>query len=698
MSIKIPDGMPRNLPQLNQFQPTESTPLRIEPLRRIEQMRNPLYPIYPNPVSCDPKQPLHKPPAQTDLEIHTQEFVVQTKLIQIVNHPHAFNPSIIRWNGGILLCFRELDDWQKSYLGLVWVDEAMRPISPVQMLSTEVESGFEDVRLVAVQDKLYIVYSGTPSNPPKLENDKKKLIGSSGYNVRIRAAELVYDKEFSVHNDESFIIFDGENPNRPEKNWVPFEHNGELLFSYSLSPHKVLRPIWGTGRCETVSPGDYKIESHLGELRGGTPGILLENGKILSFFHTQKHMESRHSLGQPTPHYFMGAYLYSSDMPFEITHISPEPIVGPGFYNGRFYKPHWHSVNVVFPGGFIMQESDGKKYAWVLYGRQDHEIWAAKIDVDNLLKSLVEVKNPPSTLPKDFSLTQFLRASFFQELREKYEERGNRVAAKNASRLSFTSKNNPLRKLNPNYIKALCEDPSKAVSSAFRNQLECKNGSSGRVVLAVDIKGQTLAFKQGKVLNDWNIGKRLSDPRFMECYTIFRTEEGDSPDQNGVLVMEFIDGKNLFAEMQSWETIPDTFSTIFLELTQAFRYLISEKILPHDLHPGNIMVKPNGAIKCIDYGHYRSAGETIEDYRIFSDNIIHSLSRLLLAGELSTTSIEMRNVSQACQELMTLKDKLEPTGSQPITEKKLLDWLDQVVDPWIREKFLPILRKIPSKL
>lgn len=694
MSLKITAGMGGNLFKLPSPQSIESTSLG-----RIEQIHTLFFSISLNPLSNRPEPTLHKPPEQTeiDLELHTQKFVVQTKQIQIANHPHAFNPSIIRWNGGILLSFRELDDWQKSYLGLVWVDEAMRPISPVQMLSTEIASGFEDVRLVSVQEKLYIVYSGTASNPTKFENNQKKLIGSSGYNVRIRTAELVYDKNFSVQNDECFIIFDGENPNKPEKNWVPFEHNRELLFSYSLSPHKVLRPIWGTGRCEIVSSGNDKIESHLGELRGGTPGILLENGQILSFFHTQKHMKSQHSLGQTTPHYFMGAYLYSPDIPFEITHISPEPIVGPGFYNGRFYTPHWHDVNVVFPGGFIIHENDEKKYAWVVYGRQDHEVWAAKIDVDNLLESLVEVKTGPLALPKDFSLSKFLKDSFFKELCEAYEEKGNRVAAENANCLLFTSANNPLRGINSNYIKALCEDPAKTTTILSLKQLRHKDGSQGRVVFTFEVAGKTLAIKQGSVLNDWNIGKRLADPRFMECYTIFKTKEGDSPDQNAILVMEFIEGETLFSEMQSWQTIPDTFSTVFLELTQAFRYLISQKIIHHDIHPGNIMIKQNGSIKCIDYGHYRSAGETIEDYRIFSDNIIDSLVNLLSSSQKKASQhFKAENTSQASKELMALKDKLEQNGPQPIIEKQLLDWLGQVVDQWIREKFLPILRGNPS--
>jgi len=38
-------------------------------------------------------------PSDVDLELLSQEFILETKQIQIANHPYAFNPSIIRYNG-----------------------------------------------------------------------------------------------------------------------------------------------------------------------------------------------------------------------------------------------------------------------------------------------------------------------------------------------------------------------------------------------------------------------------------------------------------------------------------------------------------------------------------------------------------------------------------------------------------------------
>ncbi len=83
----------------------------------------------------------------------------------------------------------------------------------------------------------------------------------------------------------------------------------------------------------------------------------------------------------------MGAYTFSASPPFEITKISQEPIVGQNFYDGEYYKPYWVPVRCIFPCGFIIEDL----YIYISYGRQDHEIWIAKLDKKALLMSLVPV-------------------------------------------------------------------------------------------------------------------------------------------------------------------------------------------------------------------------------------------------------------------------------------------------------------------
>lgn len=58
-----------------------------------------------------------------------------------------------------------------------------------------------------------------------------------------------------------------------EKNWVPFEFEGTLYFSYSLGPHVVLRHN-GDGVCEKV----FETRSQCRGVRGGTPWIKVKSG------------------------------------------------------------------------------------------------------------------------------------------------------------------------------------------------------------------------------------------------------------------------------------------------------------------------------------------------------------------------------------------------------------------------------------
>lgn len=320
-----------------------------------------------------------------DLEKKVQNFVLETKQIYLPEYPYAFNPSIIRWDGCLLMSFRVLPDARCSFtsqIGLVWLDENFSPISAPQILVTQIQdssivpSRAEDARLVAIGKKLYMVY----------DDNQDVLITKGGYRVYI--AEIKFDGEnFSVNNNQCLNQFEGESWLKREKSWVPFDYQGKMMLAYSLCPHLIFAPSMQDGVCETVCSTNNSIKWKWGDLRGGTPAIK-EGNEYLSFFHSSIDMPSQQSGGVVLTHYFMGAYTFASEPPFNITQVSPKPIVAKGFYSGKKYQPYWKPVQVVFPCGII---SD-KKYIWIAYGKQDHEIWIAKLDKKALLKSLVKVE------------------------------------------------------------------------------------------------------------------------------------------------------------------------------------------------------------------------------------------------------------------------------------------------------------------
>lgn len=323
-----------------------------------------------------------------DLEEGIQDFVLETRKLEIPGYPQALNPSIIRWKGELLMSFRIIPDRKQKYnseIGVVWLDEDFRPVSTPQILKlnpphipSTAPSRAEDARLIDVGGTLYLVY----------DDNRDEKISKAGFRVYVAKLE-VFNRFVVATEIEAIVQFEGESPQIREKNWVPFVYQNELLLAYSLSPHLIFRYLPGTGSCETLAKTEPCLKWDWGILRGGTPGIKIDNQYYLSFFHSSIKMKSAHATDQEVLHYFMGAYTFSSEPPFELTRISPCPIVGKNFYHGEVHVPYWHPVRVVYPVGFIHDQ----RTVSVFYGRQDHEIWVVKLDKKGLLNSLIPVKN-----------------------------------------------------------------------------------------------------------------------------------------------------------------------------------------------------------------------------------------------------------------------------------------------------------------
>ncbi len=317
------------------------------------------------------------------LEESSDPFVLELKQIHIPGHPNAFNPSIIRWQGKLLLSFRNIsnhkDPYNSSQIGLIWLDENFNPETPPQILVICEHDSMkckraEDARLIEVDGHLYMVYS----------NNEEEVIAKR--NFRVFIAELKEENGlFYLVNKDKLSQYEGENQNLREKNWTPFTYQNNLLLSYSLNPHLVFKPLIGTEKCETIS-SSYKTlpEWKWGELRGGTQSLQIED-QYLTLFHTAIRMSSVESSGKEMLHYFMGAATYKTKPPFEMTAISPTPIIGKGFFSGKIYPPLFGSWRGIFPGGFVFDNN----YIYVVYGRQNYELWIAKLDKKGLLDSLI---------------------------------------------------------------------------------------------------------------------------------------------------------------------------------------------------------------------------------------------------------------------------------------------------------------------
>lgn len=320
-----------------------------------------------------------------DLETMTSDFVLESKRIDIPGYPLALNPSIIRWKDSLLLSFRVIPDRKQSFtslIGLVWVDENFNAISEPQILNTQqnppVPSRAEDARLIQVNNRLFMVYDDNPN----------ERITKGGF--RVYTAEILYDgSTFSLQNIECLSNFEGASELKREKNWTPFEYQNNMLLSYSINPHQIFWPIPGTNRCINLMKTQPNISWDWGDPRGGTAALKIDEDHYLSFFHSSKDMASVQSSGKMSSHYFFAAYLFKNTPPFNITQVSPKPIIGEGFYSGNTYKPYWKPIMAVFPCGYVFDD----EYIWIVYGKHDNELWVSKLDKKALLQSLIDVSS-----------------------------------------------------------------------------------------------------------------------------------------------------------------------------------------------------------------------------------------------------------------------------------------------------------------
>lgn len=316
------------------------------------------------------------------------DIVTVTTQIELKDYPDAFNPSIINFNDGFLLSFRHCPDRdnysQISYIGVVLLDENLKPISEPQLLNTRGIndhrlSQSEDARIFAYRDRLFLIF-----------NDNVEI----GYNPSAPGRRDMYiaelfcsDNKFSVSSSLKLVHEEKYDTQLWQKNWVPFEYNNRLFLTYTISPHEVLTPNFLNGSCYTVHMTNPHISWDWGLLRGSTPPVLVD-GEYLAFLHsvTKKTTDWVNYF-----QYFIGAYTFSAEPPFKLTRISPYPIGVEEFYSPShtpsFKVPTNYKKKVVFPGGMAVSGSN----LYVAYGKDDSEIWIATIDKAALMKSLVKV-------------------------------------------------------------------------------------------------------------------------------------------------------------------------------------------------------------------------------------------------------------------------------------------------------------------
>jgi len=194
-----------------------------------------------------------------------------------------------------------------------------------------------------------------------------------------------------------------------QKNWVPFIYNDSINFIESHSPMHVVKlehPVdfgnfdnYKSTLLTTVSSTqEDSLQWNFGGIRGGTPAHLINPEEYLTFFHSMSHLP-----GNPKSTYFMGALTLSSSPPFRIVRISQVPLVNKHLYEGPWSRNRFKDY-IVFPMGYVFifnstqvltdiaARIDYQSVDVLLsFGYQDYQGWTAKMNLDELIKSMITV-------------------------------------------------------------------------------------------------------------------------------------------------------------------------------------------------------------------------------------------------------------------------------------------------------------------
>lgn len=262
----------------------------------------------------------------------------------LLDSPRHWNPGLFSYADRLWLCYRYhlKDAKSRSATAIVPIDPVtLQPIGKSQWLdfpNPGKDNHYEDARLFLFRGEPHISYTEMSSYQPGVD-----------YRCVMKYARLSLSKGMWKVR-EIYHPRHGRNDGySKEKNWVFFDHHGELFCVYSSAPNHEILQLSGA---KVVGQHSAPAAAwHWGHLRGGSPP-LLRGGEYLSIFHSSLPTED-------PPHfvrYYAGAYTFSAEPPFQPLRVSRYPIMSGSEADGHKVDPRYNAgwkPWVVFPCGLV---------------------------------------------------------------------------------------------------------------------------------------------------------------------------------------------------------------------------------------------------------------------------------------------------------------------------------------------------------
>lgn len=254
--------------------------------------------------------------------------------------PAAYNPTITRHNGKLILAYRYHPDTTfTSKIGISEMDDRFRVLNN-QQLDLNDDSGCEDPRFFNFNGDLWMsyVHSTYPSFPA----------------THVRCCKITKIDKWRASD-----FFEWHAPDRQtmEKNWLYFQEHGSNSL-HLIYKHNVPQDGDVNNLCQVVfTPADKRemktpaLRWPYGEIRGGTTPLPYQ-GNLITFFHSALFNE----MAPVNLRYYLGSAILKAERPFQMLQVSKRPIVRGSEIGGDESK-NFFKRNVVFACGAA--EHDG---------------------------------------------------------------------------------------------------------------------------------------------------------------------------------------------------------------------------------------------------------------------------------------------------------------------------------------------------
>jgi predicted GH43/DUF377 family glycosyl hydrolase len=282
----------------------------------------------------------------------------------------VFNPSIARFGDSILMAYRVVLPDMRRRIAICRLDASLHVASN---------------SLIPLSD--HLMNSGDWHADPRfcIYGNRLLLHFNDGMGASGRGPNNIYLVEMDTddlmpRSAPQTLELEGVRQ-KIEKNWMLFEHEGDLLAVYRIEPHVVLKCVLSktrTVQCRAIHQTYWDSAAYArqyGSLRGSTPPIRLGD-EYFSCYHSVYPVRTLRSIMHKLLHgrssrnldYVGGFYSFAAVPPFTPTRFTHAPVLWPPNICKYFPRQMDRRINqCVYPSGAILLNGQ-----WVVsYGAQN---------------------------------------------------------------------------------------------------------------------------------------------------------------------------------------------------------------------------------------------------------------------------------------------------------------------------------------